>query len=74
MRLQTRFRHAAPSPRRPMPTSNFDNWYIHCPKCQSLLVLLLGPQGPKWECDCHSLRSRKERGERREEINLGDTQ
>jgi hypothetical protein len=52
-----------PLRRRDIPTSNFDNWYIHCPKCQGLLVLRLGPKGPEWLCLCgkRELESREER-------------
>jgi hypothetical protein len=47
-----RLRGEALKPRRPIPTSEFDNWYIHCPKCQKLLVLLMGGTGPRWQCGC----------------------
>jgi len=33
--------------RRRVRPSYFDNWYIHCPKCGSLLIRRLGPEGPR---------------------------
>ena len=42
--------------RRRVRPSYFDNWYIHCPKCGSLLIRRLGPEGPKFECACERRR------------------
>ncbi len=56
-----------PPRRRGLPTSDFDNWYIHCPKCQGLLVLRLGPHGPEWVCLCGNKRG----GNREEKVEGG---
>ena len=37
---------------RQIPTSEFDNWYIHCPLCKQLLILRMERTGPRWGCGC----------------------
>jgi hypothetical protein len=37
--------------RRERP-DDFDDWYVHCPKCGSVLVRRLGAEGPEWYCLC----------------------
>ena len=48
-----RSKHLDRAPRpRSIPTSEFDNWYIHCPLCKQLLLLRLERTGPQWVCGC----------------------
>ncbi len=48
--FRSKHRHI-PRPRA-IATSDFDNWYIHCPLCKHLLVLRMERTGPEWGCGC----------------------
>jgi hypothetical protein len=55
--FRNRHRDQVPRERR-IPTSEFDNWYIHCPICKGVLVLRMERSGPRWACLCRGGESR----------------
>lgn len=50
--------------RRRVRDDMFDNWYVHCPKCGSLMVSLMGKTGPEYFCYCGSFAAKRPDGVR----------